>query len=202
MISISTTGIDQLTRAFVNIDELKQFRNGTKSQIKELEFIARDPTHEQRCTVSMSADGDNNVTFSIDAREDVAVRLNGFFEDFFEAVRPWYSSIAKAKLDSLLVGVMLTVGAIIFLILLVSGRLSKIDWAEATSDGKAEAFMYGILIMLATTLLNSIKSRYFPMGVFSIGDGVRRQERLEKIQSGVIVSFVVSIAASCVMLLF
>jgi hypothetical protein len=56
--------------------------------------------------------------------------------------------------------------------------------------------------MAAGIGLNSIRTKFFPMGTFSIGDGVKRFKNLEVYRTVVIMGVVISVAASVFMSIF
>lgn len=201
-ISLSATSADGLTRSFEGLDELCNFRNAKKTEITELEFIARDSAFGQRCSMSFSSQRQSNVSFAIDATETTATRLNEFFEDLVDSTRPWYSIVARTNWENLLLGLMVMAATILLLAALIMGKLKEVAQNSLSGDLKIGGILSGLIPWVLAIILNKIRDKFFPMGTFSIGDGTRRHNQLETIRTTVIVSFVISIAASCVMLFF
>lgn len=199
-ISLNATSADGLTRSFEDLDELCSFRNAKKTEITELEFIARDSAFGQRCTMSFSSRRQSNVSFAVDATETTATRLNEFFEDLIESMRPWYSIVARINWENLLLGLIFMVTAILLTAALIMGKIKEVAQNSFSGDLKIGGIISGLIPWVIAIALNKTRDKFFPMGTFSIGDGTRRHNQLETIRTTVIVSFFISIAASCVML--
>lgn len=201
-VALSTKGVDGLTRAFESLDELQGYRNPKKGEIVELNVIARDQSFGQRCALSFSSRGNGNVYFSVDAQEAEAVFLNEFYEDFKDSIRPWYSLPARVNLERLFAFGMVSLFCFLLLGMYLTGRWGQVSFGVFSEPFRARDFFFSVLPWLIVMFINSFKSRYFPMGVFCVGDALRRHQSLEVIRTVIIAAFFVSLAASFVMLLF
>ena len=113
-----------------------------------------------------------------------------------DSIRPWYARLAVfdfaiAILKVSLVGV---VGLLLFAWL--KGYLIAQNRGSADAGDALLSLAWGISIMAAATVLNHYKGRFFPMGVFAFGDGLKRHENIEVIRTVFIAGFIVSIVAS------
>ncbi len=193
---------DGLTRTFEGINELKSYRNSKKNEIRELEFVARDAPFGQRCSVTFRSKAQRNISFSLDAAEDIAVHLNDFHEDLLDSIRPWYSWVARINWEFVILGGM--VSFVLFAVLWqkLTGQFKEINLQASFSDFSWEMVAVGAVPWLIAALLNVAKARVFPLGVFAIGDGAQRHSRMEVARTVFAGGFVVSVAASCFMLVF
>ena len=199
VIKISVFCTDGLTRKFSNLDDLKQFGNAKRVAIESLRFDCSDESYRNRCSISFESRSTDNVRFSVDAEEVAGTGLNTFYIDFLDSNRPWYSKLAVIDFALALtaVGLVSVVGLLLFA--WVKGILKAA--AEATSNANnAENAVFslaaGVLIMVIATSLNYYKAKFFPMGSFALGDGLKRHDSMEVVRTVVILSFIVSIAAS------
>jgi hypothetical protein len=201
-VTLSTKGVDGLTRAFEGLDELQGFRNPKKGEVVELHITARDQSFGQRCSLSFSSRGNGNVSFSVDAQEAEAIFLNEFYEDFRDSIRPWYSLPARINLERLFALGMISVLLFMSLGLYLTGRWGQVSFKGFSESFSTRDFFFSVLPWVVVMFVNSLKSRYFPMGVFCIGDALKRHQSLEVIRTVIIAAFVVSLTASFVTLLF
>lgn len=202
VLSISTSSEDGLLRTFEDFIDLKNFNNSKRSAIIRIGIIARDLERSQRFNLSMSSLGHNNVSLSIDCEEDIAYKLINLYDDTMDSVRPWYSWIARTDWSSIIFAIMCAFILGFSLVLQIQGKLDSVRWSEFKIAFDFQSLLFGMIPMAAGIALNSIRTKFFPMGTFSIGDGVKRFKNLEVYRTVVIMGVVISVAASVFMSIF
>jgi len=191
--------------AFENLEELKNFQNSKKSAIKELRIKARSDDYKNTLSVTFNDEDRSNFQFSIDADEGIAIAMNDWLEGVKDRVRPWYSRIATSDW---------VLWFSIFVLIVLAGKVPALlansndgefkktlaqSVSSITSSDVSVLIALGFFIpTLLSRLLNPIKRRYFPMGSFSFGDGMRREQKNETIRTVIMVAFAVSILATVV----
>jgi hypothetical protein len=195
-ITISASCADDLDRRFESLDELKNFNNSEKAAIRELRISARS-TEASQASWILNTDDSNNVRFSVDASEEVAVGMNEFFEDFLDRVRPWYSKIATADWSMWLISF---AGVVLGTRILAKGT-ANFDAALKDVTGLAVALVL-FFAFFGSPLMNfafhPIRRKYFSTGAFAFGDGERRHSSIETSRTTVITGFGISVVASVV----
>lgn len=199
-ITISVLCVDKLKREFKSIDELKNYKNSKRSAINKLTIVARDIERENRLSISFSSNKYKNIDLSLDANEDIGIKLNDMYIDFIESLRPWYSAIARADWYYVILGIYLLFQlGMIAIALIKTGSISFKLSKENTSDLIfIKSFLFSILIFVFCALISKMAYRFFPMGTFAFGDGKNRHKKNEVIRTVFIAAFVVSIISSLV----
>lgn len=195
-VNINAICADGLKRKFSDLDELKKFSNAKRVEIKSLGFDAKGDSYQNQCSISFESGTTDNVRFSVDGREVPVTSQNSFYLDLLDSIRPWYSRVAVFDFAIAVVvfGLVSLFGLVLFA--WFKGYLKAVNGGFNTTGDVIISLAGGVLIMLVATVLNHFKGKFFPMGVFAFGDGLKRHENAEVIRTVVIGGFMVSIAAS------
>lgn len=202
-ITISTYNSDNLDRKYSDLVELKNFPNSVRAAITELRISGRSREVLSDVSVAFNTLDRDNFRFTVDSDQDTATELNEYIEDLLERVEPWYSSVAKSNWTNLvLFSIAGYFGLRIALMLYAMG----FDTAKRLLDGPAPPFwtprMIGFMFfgffapIVLSYILDPIKRRYFPTGVFALGNGLSLHESRETKRTVVIAGFVISVLAS------
>jgi hypothetical protein len=178
---------DKLARNFSTLEELKEFPNPEGKAIQKLTLFARSDDHESRLVLSLSNDVERNVDVSLGASEESAVALSGYVSEQLRAMRPWYSSIARITAQSIFLPMMYlgaAAGVVCLIVVLVTGEMSHIHWGNM-APGLFFGWGIGIVLVAIAALLEAIRKRIFPIGVFAIGHGLQRHKNLEIIRTAI-----------------
>lgn len=195
---------DKLVRTFECFEDFRAFKNPKRSAIQELTLRAHDEAYQGSFRLTLNSARTRNCLLLIDAEESTALKLNDACIDFVDAMRPWYSWIAKADWYLIVFGgwiLVLTGSVIIFLfkygnqpIHFASTGLTVRAFASQLVGG----FSWGMLPALVGVALNMLRDRAFPRGAFALGDGAGRHASSEVIRTVLIAASVISIAAGLV----
>lgn len=199
-IEISASCNDRLDRAFTDINELRKFSNSQRAAILELKFVARDTNHSQRFSIVLNNNESHNVRVSLDADESIAIKINDFYQDFLDSVRPWYSWIARANWYLVVFGIWMFVQFGTLVIAMLNATSITIVWPKNGVPGKEilKGFLIGTSPLFVGLAMNIVKNKFFPTGSFAFGDGENRHNRNEVIRTVLIAAFVVSVVSSLV----
>lgn len=197
---------DRLTRHF-NIEELQDYENAPDKEIKSIEIWAR-ASHDvdKSAHLQLSNYEGENIYVRFDGPEEAADKLNSAINERLAGMKPWYSRLATADFFILLGGLLL---AFILGILVASaiGLLGPPQGEESKGDRPLNPIAALLALAIVSMpfiggfVLNRMRDRFFPAGVFAIGQGANRHSITERIRWGVIISFFVSLAASLFVLL-
>jgi len=198
-LTISAKCADQLDREFASLEELKNFDNPARAAIVELRIAGRDTEHDQRFSISLSNERRSNVRVSLDANEEDGIALNTLASDTVESLRPWYSWIARADWYWLVLGGWIAT-QLILLALKLTLAGDKVITFSAGTPTTARELLSSVLIafapLAAGLLLNSVRDKFFPVGVFAIGQGELRHSSKEVTRTVLIAGLAVSIVTT------
>jgi len=191
---------DDLKREFPTLEEFLKFDNAPKREIQKLRISGFSEDLKTRVWIKYDKDPRSNFFVSIEGDEKSAPRLDDYIDEHLASLKPWYSLIARTDfgLIATIVWVSLFLG-----ILIATGIRKPSAFRESFSLNAGEVFMQVLVGALSTLvpvtvgfILNKIRASVFPMGVFGIGQGVKRHKDKEILRTGVIVAFFVSFISS------
>ena len=209
-VSISADCIDKIQREFTTVKDLIDYENPKSKRICRIYLSAREG-FEKSATIAFrdSSSFSGGVSLSITAREDVVLRLKDKMLDIVAGTRPWYNLLAHSDLATP------TGFVFYFLFLLVVIVLStfiafKFGLISDSKEGMEFEDQLRSFILLTCiifpivyfTFFSKLLKWLFPSGVFTIGQGESQFETLKRVQWGVVISFAVSFAAGCLLLIF
>jgi hypothetical protein len=202
-IRLSCACADGLERNFLRLDEMIAFRNPLKTSIKSITISALSEDQTDRFGIAFDSKGTRNLWVFINATEDVGLQLDQIANSVQDAIRPWYSPVAKADWVNIVLGLWLFSIFLPITISILRVGVSNVPWGSIDSVNIPtttwiKAFAVALVPFVAGAVLNILRNRYFPMGTFAIGDGKSRFGRAEIIRTVVIVAFAISIASSVV----
>lgn len=198
---------DEISRTFSSVRELLAYDNVKDSEVRSLRISARSEDFKKRATVELAGTSWRQISLDFQGRDDVVSRLRTEVLTILATMRPWYS--AFHRIDFL--GICLTAFVLLWLTLwLTSSLVIAMKWVRV-DDSKpvstsaiawAQVVVYGgMIVALATAYaLNRFRDSLFPRAVFLIGHAKDRYKHLERVQWGVVISFIVSLVASLVII--
>lgn len=200
-VSISADCIDKIQREFTTVKDLIDYENPKSKRICRIYLDAREG-FEKSATIAFrdSSSSGEGISLSISAREDVVLRLKDKILDVISGMFPWYSPIGQIKLMSP-VGFTLYLLAVPLFFILILFLLFKLKLIPNLITREVSS-----LILLPSIggimFLGRLLKWLFPSGIFAIGQGKSRFETLKRVKWGVVISFAVSFAAGCLLLIF
>lgn len=192
---------DQLDRKFFSIDDLQVFDNPERAAIVTLEISAQTETGDQWFLISLGRDRPDNVRVSFNANEENGLSLNAAANDIIDSLRPWYSWVALADWYWIVFGgwMLYNLLSIAFWLLPAGETPIAFSWdSRATVNDLLKALAIGFVPIAVGLLLNIVRDRYFPLGVFAIGQGKMRHAAQETIRTVWIAGLAVSVVTTVV----
>lgn len=209
-VSISADCIDKIQREFTTVKDLIDYENPQSKRICRIYLSAREG-FEKSATIAFrdSSSFSGGVSLSITAREDVVLRLKDKMLDIVEGTRPWYNLLARSDLATpsglifyflffLVVSVLSTF--IAFKFGLISNSKEETEFEDQL--GAFISLTSIIFVIVYFTFFSKVLKWLFPLAVFTIGQGKSQFKSLKRVQWGVVISFAVSFAAGCLLLIF
>lgn len=202
--SISAFCSDRLSRSFSTIDELRDFGNPERCAITELKIVGLNEREYEKFSVTLNHDERHNVRIYINTPEQTGVRLNEIANDFVDSLRPWYSWVSRTDWYLAVIGmwVLFWLGSLAIILVREDVITFNLPKDGLRTRELTKGFALGLLPMIVGVGLNSIRTRYFPMGAFAFGHGLNRHTRSEVIRTVVIAAFAVSVISSIVVAWF
>ncbi|RFA27312.1 hypothetical protein CAI21_14840 [Alkalilimnicola ehrlichii] len=189
---------DGIQRTFTSRDQLTSYENPRARSVNSLTFSARDEEFERRASITLGARYSSSIVVSIDGPEDVVVSAKNTLGEVFDGIKPWYSPISRIDFFYLVLAVVFF--AFTVLNLTVSGGSGESQPVEVGRAILVTAAVIAVFAGLAALvwILNMLRTRFFPIAVFALGQGQGRYELDEKVRWVVIVGIAVSVVASLV----
>ena len=196
---------DKLTREFGDAAEVSAYENPPDREIISLSIRGLDKDFARSAHLKMSNELPS-IWLSVEGPEPDVLALSRAIDERLAGMRPWYSRVASTDFVAaafVLVGVAYGVLLLASFILILMRTTPP---AEVPRSTESAAVVVAIVIFLLPLALgwafNLLRARYFPTGVFAIGQGGKRHSEKEWVRGTVIVAFLVSLAASVVILPF
>ncbi|HEX8564710.1 MAG TPA: hypothetical protein VF648_03510 [Pyrinomonadaceae bacterium] len=198
---------DNLKRRFPTLDKLLEFENSPKKDILVLSIWGRSKERDTRVWLKFDRDTSSNVLISIDGNEEDTVAVNNLVEERLSALKPWYSFLATRDFTLiLLISVFaLFLGMSLAIALGVVGgadRPSSPETIRSSIAAQLIAIAFIISPLIFGYVLNKMRAVVFPMGVFAIGQGVKRHSDKELVRTLIVIGFFISTASSVIVSLF
>ena len=208
-ISISADCTDNIQREFTTVKELIDYENPTSKRIRRIYLSARKDFEKSATIVFRdSSSFSGGMSLSIAASEDVVLQLKDKILDIISGTRPWYNFLARSDVDTptgfafyllFFLGVIILSTFVAFKFGLISDSKEETKLGDQLSS--FILFTYTIFAIVYFALFSKLLKWLFPSAVFTIGQGKSRFKSLKWVQ-GVVIAFIVSLAAGVVLLIF
>jgi hypothetical protein len=187
---LRSVGRDSVIRDFATLDELCNFENIPKQEIRDLGVNCWSKDMSTSIFIGFVKRTRWNVQFKFEGEEQELEDLTKFLENRMTAMSPWYTNLTGKGGISTVIDLI-----VIFSITL---PLWKVLSKYPVFSNRLYVFflMQFLMSALVVYLLSKVKHEFFPMTVFEIGQERKRNRDKEVIRKSVIVGFVISIAAS------
>ncbi len=196
---------DTITRKFASLEEFLRFENPPNKEITELLFSVGPNSYTKNVTLVLSNPRNwfgTSVSYYIKGDEEYVTKMVKEVEERLTAMKPWYAWIAK---NSWIVLVFLS--QLYWMYSVVSNYQSSYTVKNLVSDiANASLPTVGffvlaslVVLVVGTFVFNRIiqlMQFIFPMGVFAVGRGKKRDDDKERWRMGVVVAGVVSLITS------
>ncbi|MCB9460522.1 MAG: hypothetical protein H6670_12795 [Anaerolineaceae bacterium] len=190
---------DGISVAKTELDSIIHTLNSTALHVKQLRLIWRDDSGK-RIQLSLHEQDAlrGTVEYFIDSSETEIFGISEQIKGFMKTIKPWYSRLAYADFVSIALllvilgfATLLILSAIAAAILLASNTNVATDSNQESSSLVSSLvtsliFIVPIVFVLVAFALDKIRHYIFPKGVFAIGFGKERYDRIRFIRNVVI----------------
>ena len=196
-VSISAKCADGIERTFSSLDDFASYENPPSKELLSVRVRATSQDFDGACIVRLDNDEVFNVYLNVDADEDAVLALSSGFNERLAAMRPWYY-----KLSSVTASMWPLYAPFVILFVIIPNARSFVQGKLSLPSFNYPVWFYMVVLSLTVLAslfylyLDKLRHRWFPMGVFCMGQGQKRHSDREIIRTGVIVAFAVSIRAS------
>lgn len=197
-VTISADCADDKSRPFETIKELLTYENPKGKEIRRIVFTAQSDDYSKHGKIDLCSTPRPGILIDYTGREDVVTRLETQTLDIIAGIRPWYGVMHRINFQYVF-----WIVYVIFLLVLLT--VAHYNWAYVSSlkyvvPGPFELWFFllpGIFFGLGLAL-DRFRDSLFPRAVFRIGQGESRFKHLERVQWGILIAFLASLAASVV----
>lgn len=186
---------DSIERKVSSLEDLLAFENSNKKKIKRIEIYGKSASDDNRARVLFSDSIYRPIEVSATGEDNVVTKFGDNIAELIDGLKPWYAFISRLDFFYI-IGFVCWIA---FMLLDIITPDSPNDKTVEVAQGiKIVLILLGILsgISLSIWGLNRLRSIYFPFSSFAIGQGKERHRVQENVRWGVVVAFVVSLAAS------
>ena len=191
---ISAACSDDMTREFSDVASLLSFENGRAAKIETLTIVASD---HSRSNFGFLRFAGGFFSIEIKAREDVATRLKTRTSEIIVGCRPWYWFFDNGWVSLAFVLIMQ-----LPLQIFINRKNLFSEPPTSLSDISIFSAVYILLPLLGgivgIKVYLRIRKLFFQDCTFLIGQEKQQHQTREMVRWGVIIAFVVSVAAGLV----
>ncbi len=200
---------DDVSRDFDNVERLIDYKNPKSKEILRIYLTAFSDDNSKTAGITFVNSTWSGILIDYKGPENTVSRLREETLDIIAGIRPWYGMMYRINFLNpiwIVLGILLVAGLLFSFSILMIG----FGWIPAVPEGNRKDLMIRLRAIRSVLLIpqviffviavfsNKILKSYFPKAVFTIGQGKSRFEHHEKVRWVVIISFLVSFAASLV----
>lgn len=188
---------DSIERTVSSFEDLLAFENSNKRKIKKIEIYGRSDSDDNRARVLFSDSKYRPIEVSATGEDGAVTKFGDNITELIDGLKPWYAIISKLDFFYI-IGFVCWIAFILLDIITPDSPNDKA--IEITQGIKIIFILLGGLGVISLFIwgLNRLRNIYFPFSSFAIGQGKERHRVQENVRWGVVVAFIVSLAASTV----
>lgn len=192
-----------LTHRFKNLSDLLNYENAPGKEIATIDFYATSDSNQKTVSIKLFPSTHYSIRIRIEGPEKSVIDFKSKLEDRLAGMRPWYARIAKIHWGyrylsawAFVCSVISIIGFQIFSIGIFRVFLkSEIFRSYGALIALTPLMISASLILLFDSYLAKLHSKYFPISVLAIGQGLERHRHADKIRYTVIIGFLVSVVS-------
>ncbi len=196
---------DDISRICTNSAEITSYENPKRSKILAIELIGTSENNDTSIEIILNERRSRTLSLSIRGEENIISKLRTEIMDYFEGLKPWYSRLATFD------HFFFWMPFFVIIAFIISAKVPKetTNNIEITTKQSiiigftAFALLACVIAIAIVAIMGSKKlARFvFPVGTFSIGQGLKRHAFAEQVRWSVIVAMVVSFIISLIFFL-
>jgi hypothetical protein len=198
--SISSQCADGITREFADISQLLGYENPRRRRIASISFRSHSDDWKKQADISFSSHSWATISANFSGLEASVMKLRDEISEMIDGLKPWYWRFAR--IDFFIVALITWFGADCILTIYANGQAANsvkpaVNLVKAFSITGIVLAALGIVV-LSFWGLHRLRSRYFPLAVFKIGQETRRFDTDGKVRWTIMIGFTVSLVASLI----
>ncbi|MBP5124004.1 hypothetical protein [Pseudomonas protegens] len=185
---------DGIARKTKLMSDVLDYDNALRVEIKSLKLSGYSADLKAFSTITLGGAYSTSVSFSLVGHVDEVADMRIKLMDVVDGIKPWYDLLSRFDIFTTMAAVFMICG--FYFSLLGSGK-------PKTNVEPSQAFYLTFVIIAVLVAIglfvwgfSCLRRRFFPVAVFEIGQGLKRNEFAEKVRWGVVVAFVVGVAAA------
>lgn len=199
---ITVNCADGVERRFDSLDEAIAFENSTAREIQILQIGARSEDWQTSIKLRFRESSLGNINITCEGSDEFVTSTLESISEIVDGLMPWYGRISR--FDFWYPITFVWFGYFGYLMSKVRVKDSPSDESASTTEFLdflvVSAVVIGALVFpfLASSAINKLRSNYFPIAEFALGQGVRRLDVKEKVRWTIVIGFIVSVVASVI----
>ena len=188
---------DSIERKVKTLGEVLAFENSNKKKITRIGLYARSSSGETISRVVFEDSKYRPIQVSASGIDDVVTKFGDNMSEILDGLKPWYSIISKLDFFYV-IGFVCWIAYM--LLKIMTPDTPNSNALELVQSIKIIVIVLSVFGIIALSIwgLNRLRGIYFPFASFAIGQGLERYRVQENVRWGVVIAFVVSLAASTV----
>lgn len=185
---------DGISRKTKLMREVLEYDNSMRAEIKSLRLTGTSSSISSYSTITLGGAHSTSVSFSLNGHVDKVAELRVRLMDIIDGMRPWYDLCARFDFGAVVIILFMISG--VYLSFLSSGKPKENIAPDHALSATVISIAAVMVMILIGWFFSRLKRRFFPIAVFEIGLGAKRNEFAEKVRWGVVVAFIISMAAA------
>ena len=193
--TIGVTCSDNTDHEFTSVSTLLKYENPKGSHIEAVRFRARADDWKKEATVSLTNYSFRTFEIEVRGTQATATKTRDELTIIIHGSKAWYWPLYK-------VDFVLLFGSAFFALWLVANIVLRIQHQSLvipnSGSDQSLGVLFGVAVIATGMVIEFFRNRLFPRIQFAVGQGAKRHRLLEKIQWGVVISFLVSLSVAVV----
>jgi len=193
------TCADKIVREFRSTDDIIKFENPPNKAIESLGINVFSESHSKKAFIHFSKNLVDNILVQLNGEEKEVIDLFEFLKEQLHSTEAWYAFVARQKFSGTFIN---TIVVWIFTVPLVTVFTKQFSNSENLTTLTWVVVIASILgaNLLISYLWGKIRSVYFPMGAFALGQGIKRHKDKDIIRTTVIFGTLISLVTGILIL--
>ena len=208
---------DDFSRYFETVEKLISYRNPKAKEIRRIYLTTRSDDYTKSASITFVDSTWSGILIDYKGPEDTVFRLKEETLDIIAGIRPWYTVMSYINfifIAALIFGFVNGVWTSPYILRKVSEFRGAPIPDNFEKETNLSTFLYELLYITPINLilaaiffslcwpfLKKLHKFLFPQSVFTIGQGKLRFKHQQKVLWGVIITFIVSLAAGVFVLI-
>jgi len=185
---------DGISRKVKLLSEIVGYDNARRAQITVFRLTGYSYELKSFSTVTMGGSHSTTVSFSLNGEAALVADMRIKLMDIIDGMKPWFDIIARFDFVGVVIALLTAVG--VYYSLLGSNEPKAVVAPSQAFYATCLIIGFFCALILLAWGFKKLRHKVFPLAVFEIGQGIKREEVADKIRWSVIVALCVGVLGS------